>query len=236
MPFSLNLGTRRLQFRWPFLVLTLAGCALFTTLGFWQWGRGVHREQEWAAFGQAAKAPPLAVTADRLEQLPRHSRVRIEGRYDVQHQFLLDNITRDGKPGYGILTPFELEDGRVVLVDRGWVAFKGYRDRLPDVSMAEGPARSLEGRLADLPVPGLASGRVTPAKSGDWPRVTAFPRSEDLAEALGKPVLKPILVVSGDDRPPGIEPAKHFSYAIQWWSFAGLALVLFVLLNIEKRR
>jgi cytochrome oxidase assembly protein ShyY1 len=37
-------------------------------------------------------------------------------------------------------------------------------------------------------------------------------------------------------RPTGIEPARNYSYAIQWWSFAGLTLVLFIVLNIEKRR
>ncbi|MEY4763160.1 MAG: hypothetical protein RLZZ200_3016 [Pseudomonadota bacterium] len=236
MPISLTLGARRLRFRCPFLVLALAGCVLFTSLGLWQWGRGERRERDWAAYEQAAKAPPLAVTTDRLGQLPRHTRIRIDGRFEPDRQFLLDNITRDGKPGYEILTPFLLADGNVLLVDRGWIAFSGYRDRLPDLPPADAEPRTLAGRLADLPVPGMASGRAAPAADAAWPKVTSFPRREDLAVALGRTVVAPILVIAADDRPPGFEPARNYSYAIQWWSFAGLTLLLFVLLNLEKRR
>ncbi len=237
MPISLNLGTRRLHFRWHFLVLTVVGCALFTSLGFWQWGRGVHRQLDWAAFELAAKSPPQPVKGARLDSLPRHTRVRVEGRYDAMHQFLLDNITRDGRSGYEILTPFQMTDGTTLLVDRGWVAFTGYRDRLPDVSVPAGQEGdlTLEGQLANLPVSGLASGRVPPASDATWPKVTGFPRNADLAAALGRPVAMPVLAVGAELKPPGFEPARNYSYAIQWWSFAGLALLLFVFLNLEKR-
>jgi len=61
---------------------------------------------------------------------------------------------------------------------------------------------------------------------------------------LGRPVAEPLLrldAASGEgyDRrwlPPGVAPERNFSYAIQWWSFAALALALFVFLNLEKRR
>jgi len=34
-----------------------------------------------------------------------------------------------------VLTPLQRPDGRVVLVDRGWVPFTGLRDRLPGVAL-----------------------------------------------------------------------------------------------------
>jgi cytochrome oxidase assembly protein ShyY1 len=85
---------------------------------------------------------------------------------------------------------------------------------------------------------------VAPAIDGPWPRVTAFPTSADLARALGRPVAAPVLRLDADsgegyDRRwplPGVPPERNFSYAIQWWSFATLALALFVFLNLEKRR
>jgi surfeit locus 1 family protein len=238
MPITLNLGTRRLRIRGLFLLLTLAGCSLFTSLGFWQWGRGVHREQEWAAIEQAAHAAPQDVTGDRLDTLPLHAHIRVEGRYDGARQFLLDNVTREGRPGYEMLTPLLLAEGSMLLVDRGWVPFSGYRDRLPDVSLPPAEADvtlRLEGQLDALPVPGIAAGHVAPPADGPWPRVTSFPTREDLSRTLGRPVAAPILRLAGDLR-TGVEPARNFSYAIQWWSFAGLALVLFLVLNLEKRQ
>jgi surfeit locus 1 family protein len=37
-----------------------------------------------------------------------------------------------------------------------------------------------------------------------------------------------------DWHPPGMSPARHWSYAIQWWSFAALALVLWGVLSVAK--
>jgi surfeit locus 1 family protein len=244
MPFGLTLGTRRLVIRLPWLLLAVAGCALFTSLGFWQWGRGVHRAQVWADLARGAAAPPIAVTGERLAALPRLARVRVEGRYDGAHQLLLDNITREGRPGYEVLTPLDLAGGVTLLVNRGWVPFSGYRDRLPDVTLALQAPVTLEGRLDRLPVAGLASGSVAPRADGSWPRVTAFPTTGALTQVLGRPVAEPVLLLDaasseGYDRrwpPPGVPPERNFSYAIQWWSFAALALALFVLLNLEKRR
>ena len=33
---------------------------------------------------------------------------------------------------------------------------------------------------------------------------------------------------------PGISPDRNFSYAVQWWSFALLALAMFVGLNLKR--
>ena len=36
-----------------------------------------------------------------------------------------------------------------------------------------------------------------------------------------------------DWRPAGLQPMRHWSYAIQWWSFAVLALVLWAVLSVR---
>jgi cytochrome oxidase assembly protein ShyY1 len=66
----------------------------------------------------------------------------------------------------------------------------------------------------------------------------------DLALALGRPLESRQLLLDAraplgylrDWQPPGMSPAQHLSYAIQWWSFAALALVLYAALNREGRR
>jgi surfeit locus 1 family protein len=39
-----------------------------------------------------------------------------------------------------------------------------------------------------------------------------------------------------DWHPGGLSAERHLSYAVQWWSFAALALVLYAVLNRGKAR
>lgn len=237
----------RLSIRWPWLLLTLAACALFVSLGRWQWSRGEHRAQQWREFeaSESATAGMRDAASAEIAALPPFTRVRLHGRLDGDHQFLLDNISDGGRAGYEVLTPLLLEGGGAVLVDRGWVAGSGYRDRLPDVALTAAGAlpRALHGRVGALPVAGIAAGRLPPPLSGGWPRLASFPTHADLAAALPY-ALTPgvVLLDAADDRgyarhwhPPGLEPARHFSYAVQWWAFAALAIVLFVVLNFRRK-
>jgi surfeit locus 1 family protein len=227
--------------RWYFVLLTAAAVPLFVLLGFWQWHRGEYRSAQWEAFARA-DVPAIETTAAALERLPRFTRVRVHGEFDTARQFLLDNISHQGAPGYEVLSLLRLADGSHLLVNRGWVPFAGFRDRLPDVSLHESGEQRLTGRLANLPVAGMVSGRQAPA-AGAWPRVTSFPTREQLQQSLGMPLLAPVLLLDADSgpgylrdwQPPGISPERNYGYAIQWWSFALLALAMFVGFNLKRR-
>ena len=245
MPLRLRFGTRELSARWPWLLLTLAGMALFTVLGLWQWGRAADKrrlEQAFAAASQTAAAPlGERAAGDR----PRYTRVEAQGRYEPARQFLLDNLSRDGIAGYEVLTPFRLIDGRLLLVNRGWLRLiGGGRARLPEIEFDPAPIRHVAGRLDELPVTGLESGRAPPLTNGPWPRLTSFPHFAELAAALGEPVETRQLLLDAEEpagfrrdwRPAsnGFSPERHLAYAIQWWSLAALALVLFIVVNLKR--
>jgi cytochrome oxidase assembly protein ShyY1 len=244
VPLRLRLGSRRWTARWPFIVLALLACAAFAGLGRWQWQRGDYRTAQWHDF--EAGATPRAVTGAQLESLPRYTRVRVEGRLDGTRQILLDNITGEGRVGYDVLTPLVLADGSALLVNRGFVPGSGYRERLPDVALPASGADvlTLTGRLGTLPVAGLAAGRQPPPAEGPWPRVASFPTQADLAATLPWPLRPGVLLQDADSgpgfarawEPPGLAPTRHYAYAVQWWAFAVLALVLLVFLNLEKQR
>jgi surfeit locus 1 family protein len=213
---------------------------VFLALGRWQWDRGLERRTQWAQF--AGPEPALAADSRDLASLPRFRRVALTGRYDVERQFLLDNRTRDGRAGFEVLTPLELADGRIVLVNRGWLPFSGYRDRLPEVAFAPPTREMVTGRLSDLPVAGLARGRAAPPPDAKWPKLASFPTFEQLERAYGRPLEKRVVLLDEqaargyrrDWRPPGIEPGRHFSYAVQWWSFAALAAGLWIALSFRR--
>jgi surfeit locus 1 family protein len=235
----------------------------FLWLGSWQYQRGVARAAQWHAFDAVGSAQD--VDAAQIAALPRWTRVRVHGQWEVQRQFLLDNISQEGMPGYQVLTVLHLEGGGDLLVNRGWLPFSGYRDQLPDVSMASvavgvgggvdadgevtRAVRSTEvqvlaGRLGVLPVAGLAAGRQPPASSGSWPRLTTFPEHAELEAAWGAPLLLPVLLLDPDSgagylrqwRPPGLSPERHFGYAAQGWMFALAVFVIYLVLNVKRIR
>jgi surfeit locus 1 family protein len=229
--------------RWYSVLLTAAAVALFAALGFWQWDRGEHRQAQWQDFEQSDASPAVEGTATTLADLPRFAHVAVRGEFDGERQFLLDNLSHAGAPGYEVLSILQLADGSRLLVNRGWVPFTGYREQLPDVGLASGGVQRITGRLSVLPVAGMASGRQPPTEGGSWPRVTSFPTHEQLQQALAAELLAPVLLLDADSgpgylrdwHPPGIPPERHYSYAVQWWAFALLALVLFIGLNLKRR-
>ncbi|MEJ0099003.1 MAG: SURF1 family protein [Pseudomonadota bacterium] len=229
--------------RWYWILIVAAASVLFVRLGFWQWHRGEYRRSEWQEFARG-DAPAIDATASSLAHLPQYTRVRIGGVFDAAHQFLLENISHNGAPGYQVLTVLTLGDGSHLLADRGWVPFSGYRDKLPDVAFDAATAPPiLTGRLGPAPVAGLAAGRQPPTLDGTWPRLASFPTIEQMAASYGTPLAPMLLLMDAnsgpgyvrDWQPPGIPPERNFSYAIQWWSFAVLAIVLLVSLNLKRK-
>ncbi|MGH8221294.1 MAG: SURF1 family protein [Steroidobacteraceae bacterium] len=232
---------------WVMTALTIALCVAFVQLGRWQWHKAEWRQAEWNAFARGADRA-VALGSRGTAAVPRFQRVVAAGRFDPAHQFLLDNRIENGDAGYEVLTPLTLDDGRVLLVDRGWVPFTGYRSRLPDVRLqASGPVR-LTGRIDELPVGGLAFGRRAPDAGPHWPKVTSYPRMAQLAAVLAAAApavrLEPrILLLDPREpygyvrawQPPGMSPARHLSYAAQWWLFAVTLVVLWAVLSTPKR-
>lgn len=231
-------------------VLTLVLLVLFISLGRWQWGRAEFKSAQQREFATGARQQQTL--GDRsTQELARYTRLRVSGEWDVARQFLLDNRTRDGRAGYEVLTPLRLEDGRWLLVNRGWVPFSGYREALPDIAAAlagAGGQITVAGVLDELPAAGLVGGRAPPAVEGSWPRVTAFPDSAELRAALASPTepaprleSRVLLLDEAESvgyvrgwKPFAKGPEQNWSYAIQWWGFAVLLMVLYVALNLKK--
>lgn len=222
--------------------VTLILCAACLRLGVWQWQRWRTSAADWERFERgAAVLQPLG--ARTLDEVALYQRVSVAGRLDGAHQFLIDNRSYRGRPGYEVLTPMTCSDGRVLLIDRGWVEFTGSRAHLPDVSLDSETTVTLSGRAAQLPSAGLASGRAAPRAADPWPKVTSFPRPGELAQALGVPLGARILLLDADApfglvrdwQPPGMSPLRHLAYAIQWWCFAALALVVWAVLGLRRR-
>lgn len=241
MPVLFTAGNRSFAPSIWATLLTILLCALFISLGRWQWHKGQLRQAEWDHFAQGTQQL-VPLQGKGLADVPLFQRVSVAGRFDGAHQFLLDNLTHAGLAGYEVLTPLQRPDGRVALVDRGWVPFTGSRSRLPGVALKDGELVTITGRTDHLPVAGLSLGRSAPPPGDSWPKVTSYPTFQQLSLALGRPIEQRILLLDPrepygyvrDWQPPGVPPLRHFSYAFQWWGFALLAVVLWVIMSARR--
>jgi surfeit locus 1 family protein len=243
MTTTVAVTRRRFAPRLPFTLLAVIACLLFVRLGFWQWHKGEDRQLAWQRFTHGTDTL-VALGARAADDVPLFQRVRVTGSLDGAHQFLLDNRSYRGTPGYEVLTPLKRDGARTLLIDRGWVPFSGSRRTLPDVALPASAqaAADFTGRVAQLPAAGLASGRAPPEQGSRWPKLTSFPAPPDLEAALGVPLEPRIVLLDAaapygyarDWQPPGMPPLRHFSYAIQWWCFAGLTAVTWLVMSTRR--
>ena len=220
----------RSQWRWrpnrAIWGIAIAFLPLLLGLGVWQLDRGFDKAERQARWSDTDG--PVEWPVERpLEGQP----VALSGEYDPEVQWLLDNRTRDGRPGYEVLQPFHTEDGPVV-VNRGWIAAPGERDRLPHPETPDG-RRTIEGHVWSWPTP-LVLGQVDAVNPDGWPRRVASLDRAEARESLSNPAAVPVRLA--DEEQPGalstgwtpdrMGAATHYGYAVQWF---GLAVVLLTL-------
>lgn len=226
------------------LVAATAAFALFASLGTWQVQRAAEREAEVDAIAAAEEQPPLPLPENDVIPALAWQFVAIEGQYRPERQFLLDNRTLDGETGFVVLTPFRLDDGRLVLVDRGWVPADGREPagtiRLPAAAES---VSTLVGRLW-LAESGFSIGPALAATGNDWPRKTTRVDYKALGDALGDELVPAIVRLEADVpgrlRPRPVEPAfgpeRHIGYAFQWYALAATVLIVTAALLVRTRR
>lgn len=237
-------GADRPRGRLLAIVLVLLLTPVLVSLGLWQLDRADEKRALIAAFERGAGEPVPFERA--LESWPGESlyaTVEIEGRYDGTRQILLDGQVEGGRAGYDALTPFELADGRTILVNRGFVPLGAAREPLAELAVGD-EQRRISGRLAPLPRAGLKLGSASAERDGPWPRVMLYPDQEEIEAALGRSVLAPIVWLD-PAAPDGfvrnwritdIMPSRHVAYALQWFAFAATLVVISAAMLWRQRR
>jgi surfeit locus 1 family protein len=215
---------------------------LFVSLGLWQLDRAEQKQQVQQHMFNNMQQPRfelLAVPTASDDMMFRQ--VEVAGQFDKQH-YLLDNRTWRGQAGYDVLTPFRYSGG-VILVNRGWIGMTPDRNRLPEFATAEGPVR-LVGVLAGAPGKLLELGNSARLDIHEqhWPQVVQQVDIARMSEQLGY-TMAPLLLHLEADSPHGFthdwipyvdRAEKSISYAMQWFSFAIILLLLFFALNMKR--
>lgn len=217
-------------------VAAIVVIAVCVTAGNWQRARMHYKQGLRTQFEAAAASAPL--NAQDLPQVAsdwqalRYRPVALAGTFDASHQFLLDNRVQAGQVGYDVIAPLRLADGRVVLVDRGWVAQGRSRAEPPEAPPPAG-AVTVHGRI-ELPPSTFFELKRDTAPRKVWQHL-------DLARfaALYGITPMPIVVQEIEAAPakdglsrtwpePDFGIDTHRIYMMQWYAFAAIALAFWV--------
>jgi len=237
----IQVGNRTFEPR-PFTtLLTIVLIVLLVSLGRWQLHRAAEKRVLFDSFAAGSGATrPIDL---KTPKLPRYSQVEAAGHYDDTRQILIDNMVNAERAGYFVITPFALQGGGWVLVNRGWIPLGSSRADRPTIPVATDPRR-IRGRADNLPSPGIHMG-VPAALTPPFPVVASFPTQPDVARLLKESqwtsatdsILLDAAEPDGyvrDWAPPGFPPLRHVGYAVQWFGLALALAVIYVVTNFRR--
>ncbi|MFF9276538.1 SURF1 family cytochrome oxidase biogenesis protein [Streptomyces griseosporeus] len=235
------------------VILTLVALLLIPTmirLGIWQMHRYDERSARNQLVSDALDAKPVPVESltspgHTVTKLQRYRSVTAVGRFDTAHeQVVRRRVNADEEVGFHVLTPFVLTDGKVVLVNRGWIPADGpSQTAFPKVPAPPAGTVTVTGRL--MPDETTEASGIKDIK--DLPdRQIMLINSAQEARRLGASVLGGYVAMTAPEPrggtpeqvgKPGMENAPlNYAYAIQWWLFsAAVPVGWFVLVRREAR-
>ncbi len=219
-------------------------------LGFWQLDRLAEKRALNAATLTALDQPAIVLTGDSVDPDALHFRkVQVSGVYDNEQSIVLRNQLLDGVAGLHLITPLRINGSeQAVLIDRGWIdqgqareEVRGVFAQTGDVTIEGIAFRSQERPDAlfapkDLPLPGET-------RIDAWMRVDIA----KIQEQIDAPLLPVYIAQMPGATPPlpdqprpesavKIDEGSHLSYAIQWFSFSVILIVVYALLIRQELR
>lgn len=236
--------------RWlALLALVLVVCVAFGWMGSWQ--LGVARDKGAAeARREVATSPrvPLEQVLQPQQGFPVVAdarRVSVQGRYDPDRHVLVSGRLQHGTSGWWVVTAVRTSARAWLPVVRGWVPRPDDPAMAPD-RVPSGPV-TLEGVLQPDDAPADDAQQAQPAEptassvAGGTTEVLQALDAAELVNLWGAPIYNGFLVLTGEQAkepekqpervpPPQEQPTgiawRNAAYAVQWWVFAGFALVL----------
>ena len=224
---------------WRFGILALLFCLFFGRLGFWQLARANEKRTMLAT--QQLRAADVPIEWSPGDVLPKqYQPIHVRGHFSSM-TFLLDNQHYQHQFGYNVLSPLILDNGDVVLIDRGWVSGNANRNDTPKIEV---PSELLN-----------AEGSAYYPSQKNWSLGNIFDRKKTnlavielidahiLSQFLHKSVY-PFIIRMRPQGPHGfvrewpvvaMSPDRHVAYAVQWFAMALVVVLLFIILSIKKK-
>ncbi len=208
-------------------------------LGLWQLSRAAEKQALAAEYLRQAGALPMRVEGlvPGDPSIPAFSRLRLQGRFDGERYYLIDNQVRDGQVGYWVVHWFVTEDGGAWLLNRGFVAADPKREQWPSVDTPQDP---VEVVATVWPNTGLVPLLQPEPVTATWPKrrqrmnAAAMAAEHAQGQALelrleaGQPGVfapAPLTIANAADR--------HRGYAVQWFGLAAVLIIGYVVFGLR---
>jgi surfeit locus 1 family protein len=238
---------------WLVLIAALLGIAVTVSLGRWQLSRAGQKEAMLAAIQAESLKPPIGNAAllqavpgrangadgPEVRQSPYlHRMARLRGEWAAPRTVYLDNRQMNGRPGFYVVTPLQLEGTQqAIAVQRGWIPRNfGNRSAIAAVPVAGGLVE-VQGRIALPPSKLLDLGGPQTGRIRQNLDMSAYALETGLQ-------LLPLSLVQTAAAPDGLlrewptpdfGAAKNYGYAAQWFALAALIAALYAWFQIYKR-
>ncbi|MDO5620070.1 MAG: SURF1 family protein [Paracoccus sp. (in: a-proteobacteria)] len=215
------------------VLLGVIGCAILVSLGVWQLHRLEWKQAMLAQVQARIDAAPQPLPATVTEAM-KYDPVTVSGVTTGEEINLLSS-TREQGGGYQIVSGFVTDDGRRIMVDRGYVPQQDrHKPRPPVPLQVVGNIHFPNEINSSTPAPNMAE-NIWFAR--DVPAMAAHLGTE--------PVLVVAAQVSGDGQgvqplPVGISgiPNNHLEYAATWFmlAFVWLGMTIALIWRIRQRQ
>jgi surfeit locus 1 family protein len=231
-------------------LFVLAMVVTMVNLGFWQLSRldeKMDRNERVAARMDA----PAADGAELLEPGDvegvadaEFARVTASGTYRADEEVLVRGRSLNGAAGSWVLTPLEVGDGLAVAVNRGWIPNSGELTAVPEDFAAPDGEVTVTGLVRRSETKGAFG-----ADDPDGERLTELARADvarldqqvegDLVPYVLQLQQQDPPVGDGDPTPvpaPALDEGPHLSYAVQWFTFSTMTVIVYALILRKKAR
>jgi len=222
-------------------IVTLLIVYVMFTLGQWQYEKGEYISNQQNKINERRYLPPVS-----MEELPHEQEDRIfvpvivRGVFDTEHHFYFDNRIVNGFAGYDIFTPFRMDDGNTVLVNRGWLKQGRTRQDMPEFETVSSMVsfRALMDRppSKDFMLADNVHSNIS------WPMVLQYIDTQEISGMLGYEVMPMVLRLDKEadhgfyrEIPVlNLDSAKNTGYAFQWYAMLVALLVIYIAVNTKK--
>jgi len=211
----------------------LAMFAVLIALGVWQvqrlgWKENLLAKIDSRMSMDAVTLPDVIDDPDEWE----YRRVTVHGHFLKEHSFLIQPRTHNGKAGYHLVMPFDIQSGGIVYINRGWVS-----DETRDQVTSPAVDSDVTG-VIQIPYKGMFTPDNDPQNNyWYWPDLGAM-------GAVSGAVSDYPVIVTMPPAPAGHAPAgyavtanlrnNHKLYATFWFGMALIFSVVFII--YQKKR